>query len=138
MFLLNRACCLFVTFHHEFRNREWNDRFVLPFEKELINLLFELLITQRKLENLSYLSSRLLSQRWWFRRIHSNVLRNIESDLAYTLVISQYILRSGSLWYPLSTSMFKDKQIFLLVVSKLMAAFSLWLQNLVQPIININ
>ena len=57
------------------------------------NLLFDLLITGKSFENLPYLSSCLLPQRWRFRRIRSNVLRGIELDLAYTKVsgASQYI-----------------------------------------------
>ena len=86
--------------------------------------LFNSLITGMSYKNLSYLSSCLLSQRWRFRRIHSNVLRLIESALAYTKVLrinSQY----GSSWYPQSSSMLKSKRIFSLVFSKLMSAFSL-------------
>ena len=62
------------------------------------NLLFDLLITGRSFENFSYLSRCLLPQKWRFWRIRSNVLRGIESDLAYTRVsgiASQYILWSG-------------------------------------------
>ena len=91
------------------------------------NILFNLLITGRIFKNLSYLWSRLLSQRWRFWRICSNVWPGIESDLAYTkvsLVASQYILWSGSLWYPVRSSMLKNKQFFSLVISKLMPAFS--------------
>ena len=61
------------------------------------------LITGRSIENLSYLSSFLLSQRWRLRRIRSNVLRGRESDLACTEVsgvVSQYISRSGSFGDP--------------------------------------
>ena len=50
------------------------------------NLLFDLLIVGRSFENLSYLSSCSLSRRWRFWRIHSKVLRGIESDLGYTEV----------------------------------------------------
>ena len=92
------------------------------------------LITGRSIENLSYLSSCLLSQRWRLRRIRSNVLRGRESDLACTKVsgvVSQHISRSGSFWDPLSSSMFKNKRIFLLVISKLTSTFSLWLYSLV-------
>ena len=49
------------------------------------------------------------------------------SDLAYTKVlgvVSQYILWSGSLWYPLRSSMLKNKRIFSLAISKLIPAFS--------------
>ena len=91
------------------------------------NLLFDLLITGRSFENLSYLSSCSLSQRWRFWKIHSNLLRGIESDLAYTKVsgvTSQYILWFGSLWYPVRSSMFKNKQILSLVILKLMPVFS--------------
>ena len=48
------------------------------------NLLFDPLITGRSFDKLSYLSSCLLSQRWRFQRIRSNLLQGIESDLAYT------------------------------------------------------
>ena len=48
------------------------------------NLLFDPLITGRSFDKLPYLSSCLLSQRWRFQRIRSNLLRGIESDLAYT------------------------------------------------------
>ena len=92
------------------------------------NLLFDLLTTGRSFENLSYLSSCSLPQRWRFWRTRSNVLRNIESDLPYTKVsgvASQYILWSGSLKHPLSSSMLENKRIFSLVISKLMSAFSL-------------
>ena len=44
----------------------------------------------------------------------------------YWGVASQYILRSGSLWHPLSSNMLKNKRIFSLVISKLMSAFSLY------------
>ena len=79
--------------------------------KNFKNLLFDSLIPQKNFESLSYLSSCSLSQRWRFRRICSNVLQGIESDLAYTKVsgvASQYILRSGSIWHPLSSSMLKN------------------------------
>ena len=122
------TCCLFISYCHEFLNRESYDGFVVPVERELEkNLLFDFLITGRSLENLSYLSSCSLSQRWRFWRIHSNVLRGIESDLAYTNVSGvtfQYTLWSGSLWYPVRSSMRKNKQILLLAISKLMPAFS--------------
>ena len=63
-------------------------------KKSFKNLLFYSLITGRSFKNLSYLSSRSLSQSWRIRRIRSNVLRGIESDLAYTKVsgiVPQYI-----------------------------------------------
>ena len=94
------------------------------------NLLFDLLFTGRRFQNLSYLLSCSLSQKWRFRRKRSNVLRGIESDLDYTKVsrfASQHILLAGSLWHPLSSSMLKNKPIFSLVISKLILAFSLWL-----------
>ena len=79
------------------------------FKGNFKNLLFDSLITGRSLGNLSYFSGWLLSQRWRFQRIRSNVLRGSESDLAYTKilgVLSQYILRSESFWHPLSSSKF--------------------------------
>ena len=39
-------------------------------------------------------------------------------------LLAQYILWYGSLWYPVRSSRLKNKQIFLLVISKLMSAFS--------------
>ena len=97
-------------------------------KEDFKNLLFDSLITGRNFENLSYLSSCLLSQRWSFRRIRPNVLRGNESHLVYTKVSgvsSQYILQYRSLWHPLSSSMLKNKRIFSLVISKLMSSFSL-------------
>ena len=91
------------------------------------NLLSDLLITGRSFENLSYLSSFLLTQRLRFRRIRSSVLRGIESDLAcikVSRVASQYILWSGSLWYPVRSSVLKNRGFFSLIFSKLMPAFS--------------
>ena len=49
------------------------------------------------------------------------------SDLAYTKVsevASQYILWSGSLWYPLRKSMLKNNRVFSSVISKLIPALS--------------
>ena len=91
------------------------------------NLLSDLLITGRSFENLFYLSSFLLTQRLRFRRIRSSVLRGIESDLAcikVSRVASQYILWSGSLWYPVRSSVLKNRSFFSLIFSKLMPAFS--------------
>ena len=121
--------CLFDAHCYEFRDRESNDRFVLPAERELIvkNLLFNLLIMARSFKNLLYLSSCSLPQRR-FHRIRSHVLQGTESDLAYTKVsgvVYQYILRFRSLWHPLSSSMLINKQIFSLVISKLISAFCL-------------
>ena len=96
-------------------------------KENLNNLLFDLLIIGRSFEYLSYLSSCSLSQRWRFWRIRSTVLRGTESDLAYTKILgasSKYILWSGSLWYPVRSSLLKNKRIFSLVISKLMPAFS--------------
>ena len=58
------TCCLFISYCHEFLNRESYDGFVVPVERELEkNLLFDFLITGRCFENLSCLSSCSLSQR---------------------------------------------------------------------------
>ena len=76
------------------------------------NLLSDSLITGRSFENLSYLSTCSLSRKCRFRRVRSNVLRDIESDLAYIKIsgiVSQCILRSGSLWHPLRSSMLKNR-----------------------------
>ena len=51
------------------------------------NLLFDLLITGKIVKNLSYLSSCWFSQRRRFRKICSNVVRDIESDLAYMKIL---------------------------------------------------
>ena len=91
------------------------------------NLLFDLLIIRRSFENLPYLWSCSLSQRWRFWIIRSNELGGIESDLVYTEVLGvafQYILWPGSLWYPVRNSPLKNKQIFLLVISKTMLTCS--------------
>ena len=93
------------------------------------DLLSDLLITGWTFKNSSYLSSCLLPQRWRFQRIRSNKLQGIDSDLAYTKVsefVSRCIFQSGSLWHPLSSSMSKNKQIFSLVIGKLMSALSLY------------
>ena len=82
---LEYTSCLFVAYCHVFRNRESCDGFVLLVEREFYRL-FDSLITGRSFENLSYLSSCSLSQRWRFRRIHLNILRGIESYLACTKV----------------------------------------------------
>ena len=52
-----------------------------PLKVNFENLLFDSLITGRRFENFSYLSSCPLSQQWIFRRICSNVLRGIELHL---------------------------------------------------------
>ena len=131
IFLLNRlviyslpTAMSFLTENHTM------DLFLLNF----INLLFDLLITGKSFENLSYLSSCSLSQKWRFSRLRSKVLLGIEPDLACTkvsMVASQYLLWSGRLWYPLISGMVKNKGIFSLVIWELMPAFSLWLYNLV-------
>ena len=109
-------CCLFVAYCHEFRNSQSYDWFVLPVKKKNFkNPLLHSLITQRSFENLSYLSSCSLSQGWRFQRLLSNLLRDIESYLAYTKVsraVSQYILWFGSLWQRLSGRILKNKRIF--------------------------
>ena len=103
-------------------DRESYDGFVLPVERELIvkNLLFDLLIMARSFKNLFYLLRCSMSLRR-FQRIHSIVLRGIKSDFAWTKVsgvVSQYILQSGRLWHPLTSSMLKNKQIFSLIIFK--------------------
>ena len=106
-------------------------------KKNFKNLFFGSLMMRRSFQNLSYLSICSLSQ-WRYRRIRSNVLRWLELDLACTKVLrdfSQYILRSGSLWYPVSSSMLKNEQFFSLIISKLISTFSLWLYNLMLPAI---
>ena len=128
-YILLESTCLFDAHCYEFSDRESYDGFVLPIERELIvkNLLFDLLIMARSFKNLFYLSSRSLPQRR-FHRIRSHVLQGIESDLACTKVsgvVYEYILQFGSLWHPLSSSTLMNKQIFSLIVSKLISDFSL-------------
>ena len=60
--------------------------------------------------------------------ISKNTLkRDIESDIFYKSSgeVSQYILRSGNLWHPLSRSMPENKQNVSLEISRLRSAFSL-------------
>ena len=99
-YILLESTCLFDVTCYELCERKSYDGFVLPVERELIdeNLLFDLMIMAKSFKNLFYLSSCSLPQRR-FRRIRSNVLQGIESDLACTKVlgvVSQYILRFGS------------------------------------------
>ena len=55
-------------------------------KKNFKNLLFDSLITGIGFENLCYVSSCSLPERWRFGRICSNVLPGIQSDFAYTKV----------------------------------------------------
>ena len=132
---LESTCCLFFVYSHELHSRESYDMDLFYHLKENFkNFLFDSIIMGKSFENLSYLSSCLLSQRWKFRGIRSKALRGIESDLAYKRLsgaVSQFILWSGSLWHPLSITMLTNKRIFSLVTSKLMSAFSIWLYDLV-------
>ena len=103
-----KSTCLFVAYYQTFLTGTMDLLHLL--KENFKNILFDLLITGRSFQNLSYLWSCSLSQRWRSWRIRSNVLRGIESDLAYTKVSGfafQYILWSGSLWHPLSSSMLK-------------------------------
>ena len=98
---------LFVAYYQTFLTVTMDLLYLL--KENFKNILFDLLITGRSFENLPYLWSCLLSQRWRSWRIRSNVLRGVESDLAYTKVSGfafQYMW-SGSLWHPLSSSMLK-------------------------------
>ena len=93
-----------------------------PSKENFINLLFNSLIKGRSFENLSYLSSCLLSQRWKFQRISSNALRGIELDIAcikVSGVVSHCILLTVNLWDPLNNDMLRNKQNVSLVISKL-------------------
>ena len=95
-------------------------------KKNFENLLFELLITGRSFDNLSYLRSFSSSRIWRFWRIHSNVLQGIESDLAYTKVFgvaSHYILWTGSSWYPVRGSTLRNKQYFFISNFKINGCF---------------
>ena len=98
---------LFVAYYQTFLTVTMDLLYLL--KENFKNILFDLLITGRSFQNLSYLWSCSLSQRWRSWRIRSNVLRGIESDLAFTKVSGfafQYMW-SGSLWHPLSSSMLK-------------------------------
>ena len=103
IFLLNRLVIYSMpTAMSSITGNHTMDSFYL-LNKNFKNLLFGSLITGRSFENLCYLSSCSLSQRRRFRRIRTNVLRGIESDLPYTkvsVVVFQYIIRSRSLWHP--------------------------------------
>ena len=121
IFLLNRVvvCSLRTAMSNLTGNHIMDLLYLLKenFEK----LLSDILITERSFENLSYLLCCSLSQRWRFWRIHSNVLRGIELDLAsikVSVVASQYVLWPGSIRYPVRSSMLKSKRIFSLVISR--------------------
>ena len=98
---------LFSTFKVNFKNLFFN------------SYKISYLITERSFE-IFYLSCCLLQQWWRFRS---------SGD------VSQYILRSESIWHPLSKTMPENKQNVSLEISRLMAAFSLWPYNLVLPTI---
>ena len=128
IFILNGLVYSMPTAMSSVTGNQTTDLFYLLKENLFVkNLLFNLLIMARSFKNLLYLSSCSLPQRR-FHRIRSHVLQGTESDLAYTKVsgvVYQYILRFRSLWHPLSSSMLINKQIFSLVISKLISAFSL-------------
>ena len=112
---LESTCCLFVAHCYEFRNRKSYDRFVVPVKRDLKKFPIWLNNHGKSFKKLSNLSSCLLLQRLRFRKIRSNVLWGIESDLVYTKVswvVSQYIFRSWSLWHSLSSSILLNKHIF--------------------------
>ena len=116
---LELTCCLFFAYCHEFINSmvpyTWTELqkstvWLINYWKELREfVLFIKLFVITKMN------------------ILKNLLRGIESDLAYTKasgVASQYILWSRSLWHPVRSSMRKNKRHFSLVILKLMSAFS--------------
>ena len=80
-------------------NNTFVDGFVLPDERKLYKSLFNSLITGRSFENLSYLSSCSLSQRWRFQRIRSNLLRNIQSDVAHSVPLKTSFLQGDKLFW---------------------------------------
>ena len=123
--------CLFFAYCHEFRRMELYDGFILPVERELKKSSIWLINHGKELWEFVLFIKLFVVRKISFQRIHLNVLRDIGSDLAYTKVsgvVCQFILRSGSLWPPLSISMHKIKPPFSLVISKLMSAFSLTVQ----------
>ena len=89
-----------------------NHTMFFPLKENLKNL-FDSLSTGSSFENVLFIKSVSLSQRW---RFMFEVLPGIESDLAYTEVsgvVCQYILQSGSLWHPRSSSMLKIAKCFI-------------------------
>ena len=82
-FLLNRFVYSLVTAMSSVTGNHTMDLFYLLKESDK-NLLYGSLISGRSYESLPYLASCFLSQRWRFQKICSNVLQDIESDLAYT------------------------------------------------------
>ena len=90
-----------------------NHTMFFPLKENLKNL-FDSLSTGSSFENLSYLSKVFPCLK--DGDLCSNILPGIESDLAYTEVsgvVCQYILQSGSLWHPLSSSMLKIAKCFI-------------------------
>ena len=125
---LELTCCLLVAYCHEFINGKSYDGFVPPANREVSCLPSKfpawLIITGESFENLSYLSSCLLSPRWKFWRIHSNLLQGIKSDLAYTKA-QKYQGLPPETFYGLEAYgihwavAFLKKRAFSLVISKL-------------------
>ena len=93
------------------------------------NLLLDLLITRRSFENFSYQVVRCRrdedSEEYagtYYEALNQTLLTQKHKSIG---VASQYILRSGSSWHRLNSSMLKNRRSFSLVISKLMSAFSL-------------
>ena len=104
------------------------------------NSLFDLLVIGRSFENLCYLSSCSISQSWRFWRTLQRITRHWIRPCSHKSIVvtSQYILWSGSLWYPVRSSMLKNKRIFSLVILALMPAFSTVQLDVAKNHINLN
>ena len=74
-------CSLPIAMSYVIGNHRFVNRFALSVEREFKRFLFNSVITGRSFENLSCLSSLLLSQRLRFRGIRSKVSQGIESDI---------------------------------------------------------
>ena len=104
------------------------------------NSLFDLLITGKSFENLCYLSSCSISQSWRLSRTLQRITRRWITPCSHKSIVVtlQYILWSGSLWYPVRSSMLKNKRIFSLVISALMPVFSTVQLDVAKNHINLN
>ena len=81
------------------------------------NLLFDSLFMQRSFENLQlFVVTKMEIPKNTLKRIMRHSIRPCLHK--YRGFVSQYMLRSVSLWQPLTNSMLKNKRIFSLVVLK--------------------
>ena len=128
------SICLFVGYCHEFRNRESYDGFVLPVERKRQKPPIWFINLGKELREFTLFSKLFFVTKM---KIPKNMLKRITRHWIRLCLHKRiggclpYILWSGSLLYPLSSSILKNKRIFLLLILKLISAFSLWLYNLV-------